>query len=170
MSLSWDDKNEIEELLVRYTWWLDSITDHDEIFTIFTDDAVLTSPYAGRFEGREGLEAFMRYRRTHPSWGEGREIQLRHVVANALVEGEGDSAFLRAFLLDWSTAGAWGERKTDFLLSGHYECEAVRVDGRWRLKSRVLVVDTVTGGPLDHSDKHYAEVSGEDISNTADAS
>jgi hypothetical protein len=153
VALSTDDKREIRQLLVRYTWFIDSYLPEREFFRLFTDDAVLSSPSAGRFEGQRGLAAFLAYRKDTPSWGPDRAGQLRHLVSNALVEGAGDTAFMRAFLVAVSTPTDGENGKSEVLLAGHYECDVVRVGGVWKLKSRIEVADTAGGEPADRADR-----------------
>lgn len=162
MALTLEDKREIEELLSRYAWWIDSYLPVEEFYEIFTEDAVLVSPVSGRFEGREAHAAFIEYRSQHPSWGPGRTEQLRHAITNTLIEGDGDHAIARAILLDFNTVPeTGGGRTTRLMLTGHYECEAVRINGVWKLRSRILTLDPLTGGPSDNSDKDYREVTAE---------
>lgn len=164
MTLTLEDKRQIEELIIRYTYFIDSFSTPEEFYSLFTDDAVLVSPFSGRFSGRRGLEAFVSYRANTPSWGPERTEQMRHIVSNVLIEGAGDKALMRGYLVDWNTRVGAPESKTELLLTGHYECDVVRVDGRWKLKSRILVVDTVSGGPHDNSDRDFEDVSSEQLS------
>lgn len=171
MALSYEDKREIEELLSKYAWWIDSFMPVEAFYEIFTEDAVLTSPVSGRFEGRDAHEEFVRYRSTHPSWGDGRNEQLRHAIVNPLIEGDGDHASVRAILLDFTTpTDPDGSRTSQFMLTGHYECEAVRIDGVWKLKSRFLVLDPISGGERDNSDLDYRDVGEEQVKAAATAS
>lgn len=163
MALTLEDKREIEELIIRYAFFIDSFSSPEDFYALFTDDAVLVSPFSGRFSGRRGLEAFVAYRATHPSWGPERTQQMRHIVCNVLIEGEGDTASMTAYLVDWNTHRFVPDSKSELLLLGHYECDAVRIDGRWKLKSRVLVVDTVSGGHNDNSDRDFDDVSSEQL-------
>lgn len=159
MALTVDDEREIEKLLIRYSYFLDSFLPRDEFMALFTEDAVLVSPISGRYVGRRGLEAFVDYRmKNTASWGPARPEQMRHFVSNFLIEGDGDTGFMRAFLLDYITRPD-ADPRTQLMLAGHYECDVVRVDGTWKLKSRILVIDTVSGGPDDNSDHDFAELS-----------
>lgn len=159
MGLSAEDKREIEELLVRYTYLLDlEATPKDEFLSLFTDDAILVSPIRGRFVGREGLGAFAGLLES-ATYGKVRTEQLRHIVTNFLIDGDGDTAFMKAFVVLYITRLDTVERHTDFSLAGHYECDVVRINGEWKLKTRILHIDTVTGGPNDRSDRAYDDVS-----------
>lgn len=171
MALSYEDKREIEELLSKYAWWIDSFMPVEAFYDIFTEDAVLTSPVSGRFEGCTAHEEFVRYRSTHPSWGDGRNEQMRHAIVNPLIEGDGDRAFVRAILLDFTTpTEPDSSRTSQFMLTGHYECEAVRVDGAWKLKSRYLVLDPISGGAHDNSRLDYRAVGEEQMKAAATSS
>lgn len=171
MALTHEDKREIEELLSRYAWWIDSFMPLEAFYEIFTEDAVLASPISGRFEGREAHDAFVSYRATHPSWGDGRNEQLRHAIVNTLIEGDGDTASVKAILLDFTTpTDPDGGRTSRFMVTGHYECEAVRVDGIWKLKSRLLILDPISGGDRDNSAKDFREVGQDEVRAAAAAS
>ncbi|NIE66881.1 nuclear transport factor 2 family protein [Burkholderia sp. Ax-1719] len=158
MTLTLDDQREIEQLLVRYTWWIDGYATDKDFYAIFTDDAVLISPFSGTFSGKRGLDAFVEYRSRTPSWGPRRTEQLRHIISNVLVEGDGRVATVRAFLLDFKTNLGGESGNSALLCVGHYHCEAVRVGNVWKLRRRLLVVDNVTGGPHDNSARSFEEV------------
>jgi hypothetical protein len=146
------DRQEIQDLLIRYTYCLDELLSREEFYALFTEDAVLVSPFSGRYVGREGLEAFADHRASQSGIG-----QMRHIVCNFRIEGAGDVGRVTAYLLDWTTRPGDGPRKTEFLLAGHYECDVVRVNGQWKLKTRVLVVDGVSGGPDDKSSLNHLD-------------
>lgn len=158
MGLSVDDKQEIEELLIRYTYLLDlESTPREEFLSLFTDDAILVSPIRGRFVGRAGLETFAGYE-ADASWGAARTEQLRHLVTNFLIDGDRTAASMKAYFVAYITRLDTPKRQTDFSLAGHYECDVALVDGKWKLKSRILFLDTVSGGPNDMSDREYDAV------------
>jgi hypothetical protein len=163
MGLSVEDKREIEELLIRYTYLLDlESTPREEFLALFTDDAILVSPIRGRFVGRAGLETFAEYE-ANASWGTSRTEQLRHIVTNFLIDGNGGTASMKAYVVLYITRLDTPHRQTDFSLAGHYECDVVRVDGTWKLKSRILFLDTVSGGPNDMSSQEYDAVSDQPV-------
>lgn len=161
MALSVNDRLEIEELIVRYTYFLDGFSSKEEFVSLFTEDGVLVSPYSGRYVGRKAVEEFADRKLASHSYGPDRTEQMRHIVSNVLIEGDGDTATMKAFLLDFTTRLDVPKRSTDFILAGHYECDVVRVNGKWKLKSRVLIVDTITGGPYDNSGLDAFEVTDE---------
>jgi hypothetical protein len=163
MKLTADDKRQIEELLIRYTYLLDlESTPREEFLSLFTDDAILVSPIRGRFVGRHGLETFADYE-ANASWGKSRTEQLRHITTNFLIEGAGDTASMKAYVVLYITRLDTPDRKTDFSLAGHYECDVVRVGGSWKLKSRILFLDTVSGGQRDMSDRVFDEVENQPV-------
>lgn len=156
MPLNLQDKREIEELLIRYSYLRDlEATPCEEFLSLFTDDAVIVSPKQGRFEGRKDLETFAEFSKQAPQG-----LSVRHVISNILIEGDGDVATMRAFLVLYMTRLEVSKRETKRTVVGHYECDVVRVDGAWKLRSRIGIYDEVSGGPEDYSDKHYTQVWG----------
>lgn len=124
---------DVHNLLVRYTTALDAC-DTESVVDCFAPDGCLESPVLGRFEGHEGIRAFVdRTIRVRDERGG----QFRHVVSNLRVETEGDRAMAKCYLLDFLTV----EGRTELLSPGEYACELVRRDGAWRIASRVVHMD-----------------------------
>jgi hypothetical protein len=137
MPLSAQDRLDIEELLARYAQAVDVDGAEDELFEIFSSDAVLDSPISGKFSGREGLKAFATV------VAELRRGRIgRHLITNVRVQGEGDQAQIRAYYVHASTprapATGHGAAVTH---TGTYDCSARRHEGRWRLQRRTVTVD-----------------------------
>jgi hypothetical protein len=148
---------EIQELLIRYAYLIDmQSTPEEEFLSLFTDDAVLVSPYRGRFVGKAGLRRFA-HDQANAAWGRG-TARLRHVLTNFLVDGREDQAVLKAYLTCYVTQLTPERRATHLLLTGHYECDAERVDGSWKLKSRIEFMDRVSGTSEDMSERNYQDV------------
>lgn len=62
--------------------------------------------------------------------------QIRHLVSGVLVEGDGDAATGRAYLVAFQ-AGA----DAKFLTSGRYRDRLQRIDGRWLFAERLFSAD-----------------------------
>jgi hypothetical protein len=62
VSLSWEDKLQLQDLLVKYARALDYATEDnaEEFFETVTDDAVFESPLSGHYEGTAGLKNLLR--------------------------------------------------------------------------------------------------------------
>jgi SnoaL-like domain len=88
------------------------------------------NPLGGRFEGTDALVA---YARTNHEIAKGR---ARHWNANLLIEGDGETATMRCYMLNL-TAGAGKIAGT----TGIYEDRLRKVDGVWRFVERHIAVD-----------------------------
>jgi ketosteroid isomerase-like protein len=131
---------EIRQLLGRYNLAID-LGDTDGWAGCFTPDGAFEcsglpdgSPLGGRHEGTEGLRA---YAATHFGKAKGR---ARHWNANILIEGDGETATMRCYLLN-VTAGAGRMAGT----TGIYDDRLRKVDGEWRFVERHIAVDAVPG-------------------------
>lgn len=153
MGLSAEDRFEIEDLMIRYTWLKDVGPLHEEEFlALFTEDAILESPTQGHYEGVEGLREFARHDRTSGS----KTQIMRHVLSNFLVDGAGDRATLKVYMIVFFTQmiTVWGNDRPPTLspsFVGHYECDVRKVNGTWRLATRILYSDRHSGTPFDLS-------------------
>jgi uncharacterized protein (TIGR02246 family) len=124
---------DVHNLFVRYTTALDAC-DVESVVECFAPDGWLESPVLGRFEGHDGIRAFVQ--RTVKVRDE-RGGRFRHVISNLRVETEGERAIAHCYLLDFLTVAG----RTQLLSPGDYECALVRRDGAWRFASRVVRMD-----------------------------
>ena len=89
----------------------------------------------------EGVRLFMRKAQARRL-----EMQTRHYATNFRIEGDGDRATLKAYLVLLMTYRKphppHRHRVTQFQLAGHYDCTARKVNGSWRLERRTVYVDT----------------------------
>lgn len=132
MTLSIEDRQAISDVFARYMWAIDS-GDVEGLVSCFTEDGALESPAVGRYAGRDGLRAFAsRFARFRANGS-----QLRHVISNLLVEGRGDRAFAKCYLVTFLTK----DGQSRLLGPGHYECRLRREAGIWRFESRLVVMD-----------------------------
>lgn len=138
MPLPLEDKLALQELMNRYAYGIDVDCTEQEWLDLFTEDAVMTSPFSGVHEGVEGVKKFRE--RFLPRRG---KTQVRHFITNFLVDGDGDRAKLRAYFIEYKTelTPVPPNRTTEFLFCGSYDCDCVRIGGKWRLKKRVVRID-----------------------------
>jgi hypothetical protein len=141
VGLTPEDRQQIQDLLIRYTYAVDLDGTEEDLVAIFTEDAVLDSPISGHHAGVEGVRLFMRKAQARRL-----EMQTRHYATNFRIEGDGDRATLRAYMMLLMTnrkpQPPHRHRTTEFQFAGHYECTARKVDGKWRLDRRTVYVDS----------------------------
>jgi hypothetical protein len=141
VALTLEDREQIKDLLIRYTYAIDMDGSEEDLLAIFTEDAVLLSPISGHHAGVEGVRLFAQKAKARRA-----EMQTRHYATNFLVEGDGDRATLKAYLVVLMTNRKphppHRHRVTEFQFAGHYDCTARKVDGTWRLDSRTVYVDS----------------------------
>ncbi|HEY2330279.1 MAG TPA: nuclear transport factor 2 family protein [Acidimicrobiales bacterium] len=119
-----EDREEIRELLARYNHTIDA-HQSDEWVGLFTDDGVFDA--GGRaMQGPDELRAF----------ADGVPVGLRHVIANEIIELDGDQATVKSYL--FILAG----KPAAVMTTGVYVDSVRRVDGRWRFARRVFTPDT----------------------------
>jgi hypothetical protein len=126
----------IRQLLGRYNMAID-LGDAEGWAATFVPDGVFHcsglpegNPLGGRYEGTDALIA---YAKTNFGIAKGR---ARHWNTNVLIEGDGDSATMRCYLLNL-TAGAGKLAGT----TGIYEDRLRKLDGEWRFVERHIAVD-----------------------------
>jgi 3-phenylpropionate/cinnamic acid dioxygenase small subunit len=138
MSLSAADRQEVSDLLVRYVMAVDSAQDEQEFVELFTDDAELRGPgfyWSGTSGVREFAREVLKFRAS---------VQIRHMLANILVEGDGELAVVRAYYTEYTTYAAppKGVPRSELMYVGTYECRARKVGSTWRLQERKFQADT----------------------------
>ena len=123
MPLSTQDKLEIIELAARYSMTIDQRMG-EEWADCFAEDGLLISGNGNRGEGRA---AFIEHMRKAKASGK----QVRHWGCNHIVEGEGDTARLRMYLM----AVDIGNGIAPYVM-GDYDDTVVKVNGKWKFKVR----------------------------------
>jgi len=130
------DHELIGQLLGRYNLAID-LGDAEGWAATFTPDGVFRctglpddAPLGGRYEGSDELTA---YARTHFGIFKGR---ARHWYANLLIDGDGETATMRSYML-LLTAGAGKLAGT----TGIYEDRLRKVEGEWRFVERHIAID-----------------------------
>jgi ketosteroid isomerase-like protein len=135
MDVSIEDRVALYDLLVRYTTSLDAC-DVEAVIGCFTEDCVLETPISGVYRGHDGISRFAtataRFKATKGG-------QFRHIVSNFRFEVTGDTARVLCYLLDFVTV----DGRCELLSPGEYDCQAVRIDGAWKLKSRLVRMDVI---------------------------
>ena len=127
MPLTTEDELDIMDTLARYNHAIDS-GDAEAWADTFTDDGVFQGS-RDTVKGREEFLAFVRGR--DPS------NPIRHWNNNVLIEGDGDDATTRVYLLTFDVSGPPKLRS-----SGVYHDTLKRVDGRWRFTHRRVEPDS----------------------------
>lgn len=136
MTLTLDDRVALEWLVYRMNAAADA-RDLDATLAVYTADAVWDGPL-GRFEGRDGIAAFVRTLAGNESLS-----GTRHWPSNILVEG--DSAAGRAVVThDSLLVQATDEGPRLHALSRSVS-EAVRVDGEWLFARRTVTPHRAPG-------------------------
>lgn len=132
MAASMPDRLLIEDLFIRYTCALDA-GDVETLVGCFAADGSLLSPAVGEKKGhaaiREFAHRFARFRE--------RGSQLRHVISNFRIDVDGDRATAQCYLVVFLTR----DGRSRLLAPGTYDCELVRVDGRWVFERRIVTMD-----------------------------
>ena len=125
MPLPIEDVLAIHELVARYAHALDS-GDAEAFVATFTPDGVFDNPPTHR-EGREQL-LLMGGNRA------GSVGATRHFMSNVIVEGDGQRATVKAYLM--MTRGIGQEPGIAV-----YNDDLVKVDGKWLFKIRRVIAD-----------------------------
>ena len=133
-SLSAEDKIAIIELLGDYAYRLDS-GDIDGYVDNFLPDGTFED-FSGKREGRDAIRAsvggMMEAGRV------GGNSRVRHVLGIPHIQGEGDRARTRTYVL---MPRQNDEKQVSFPNVGVYEDELVKKDGRWRIAHRTVRID-----------------------------
>jgi 3-phenylpropionate/cinnamic acid dioxygenase small subunit len=130
-----EDRLALNDLLVRYAMSLDAC-DVEGVIACFTEDCVLDTPISGVYHGHDGIR---RFASDTARFKADRGGQFRHVISNMRIDADGDAARVRCYLLDFLTI----DGKTELLSPGEYDCDAVRVDGEWKLRRRLVRMDVI---------------------------
>ena len=102
----------------------------------FTEAGVFDSPILGRWSGKTALKQFTEKYRVWTG-----AAQPRHCVMNVLINVDGDRATGECYLLMTHAA----EGKTELIISGRYEDQMEKVNGKWLFTERKVCPDTRPG-------------------------
>ncbi len=156
------DKQAIRETMMRYCRAIDRL-DIDLLRTVYHPDA------------RDDHNVFVGSAEEFYTWVvpllSAYEV-TQHVIANMLIELDGDRAWVETYLIAYHRRRG-GEAEVDDVLGGRYIDRFERRDGAWRIADRKVVVDwsrtdpvaapfsgetmgaRFTGGARDRSDPVY---------------
>ena len=123
MPLNAADKLEIMELVARYNFAIDHRR-AEEWADVFTADGELWADNALRATGRAALVEHIRK-------AERTGQKIRHWPCNPVIEGEGNRARLRMYVLAFDIAG--GIRPQ---IMAEYDDELAKIAGHWKFKVR----------------------------------
>jgi hypothetical protein len=117
------DKLEITELMSRYNYAMDQTKPEDWADT-FTETGELQVNGSTMAKGRAQLVAMVQKAAAG-------EYRGRHWVCNTIIDGDGDKARLRAYVLSIGINEGIAPR-----VMGEYDDELVRVNGKWKFQLR----------------------------------
>ena len=127
--LSTEDRLAIAEVMAAYCHAID-LGKWDDFPALFTADCTLDfGALMGVFERTEGVRRFAETLK-------GLGLFMRHYTTNVMLEGDGERARGRSYVLA-ITGPPGGTNQT----TGRYDDEFVKVDGRWRIRVRRALRD-----------------------------
>ena len=127
--LSTEDRLAIAEVMAAYCHAID-LGKWDDFPALFTADCKLDfGALMGVFEGTEGVRRFAETLK-------GLGLFMRHYTTNVMLEGDGERARGRSYVL--AVTGPPGATNQT---TGRYDDEFVKVDGRWRIRVRRALLD-----------------------------
>ena len=138
MAFTLEDRQAVQDLMLRYAEMTDNGGDEAEFLSLFTEDAIFDGPFNGKFSGQEGLLNFVR--RCTAKRG---KQQGRHVMTNFLITGDDREAKIRCYFTGYRTDLLADKPVSECLYTGNYDCAARKVNGAWKLSRRTVYVDTV---------------------------
>ena len=128
--LTAEDRVAIAEIMAVYCRAID-LGRWDDLPSLFTEDCRLDfGTLMGVFEGHDGLRRFADVL-------QGIGLFMRHYTTNLIVAGDGERARAESYVL--AVTGAPGSSSQ---ATGRYEDDLVKVNGRWRIRSRRAIIDT----------------------------
>lgn len=131
MALSTEDVVAIQQLAAAYCHHIDD-GDGEAVASLFTSDGTLEIVDVVQSVGREEIATNSAFFPQVMPGG-------RHIVQNVWVDGDGDTATLRAYLANVATGDTPRPVQT-----GRYHDQVVRTADGWRFSQRTLTLD----GPL----------------------
>jgi 3-phenylpropionate/cinnamic acid dioxygenase small subunit len=141
MAATTDDRLALEDLVLRYTYAVDSGEDPELLSAMFTHDAVLEGALWRR---RSGIAEITEWAKQTVAMRQ--DVKMRHYISNLLVDVEGDVATMRAYLVAVYRRPVMETVDAARVLYGGYEFMARRVDGAWKLTKRSVHLDVTDAG------------------------
>ena len=138
MTSALEDKLAIEELIAHYNQSLDR-GDYESWLACWADDAV----FDGLGKVLTGIQAIRGFADGYEAGYRLRLNALRHFTINILSQIDGDRATSSSYVQLTTLA----DKGTRFVLTGRYEDDLKRIDGRWRFTRRKLHQDMPAPAP-----------------------
>jgi hypothetical protein len=127
------DRLAIQEVLARYSHCIDRGR-WSKLAELFTEDCRLDlSQLMGAYDGQAGIAQFVA---TLEPLG----VFMRHIVSNVVIEGDADRAHVECYV-----TAVTGSPATPNRMTGFYDDQLVKQNGRWLLHRRRLAVDLPQG-------------------------
>ena len=133
-----EDKHAIEELIARYNQSLDS-GHYEAWLACWADDAV----FDGLGKVLTGIQAIRGFADGYEAGYRQRLNALKHFTVNILSNIDGDRATSSSYVQLMTTS----DKGVRVVLTGRYEDDVKRVDGRWRFARRKLHQDMPPPSP-----------------------
>lgn len=130
LELTAQDRAEIHDLYVRYAYTFDD-AEADAWAALFMPDGRFAPPGAEPVIGTAALRSFVASRSSDVPG-------MRHLIANVLIETEGDEVRGRAYFVCYRLDGDGGFRLRNF---GRYIDKLARHEGSWRFAVRDIVAE-----------------------------
>jgi len=130
--LSVEDRIEIQDLIARYAWALDT-GDIDSLVSCFTPDCVVIEEVfedPDRWEGREGVRRLAQHYGASPGFP-GRQ----HHTSQSLVEGDAGRCSVKSFAF---VTECHGEPPYTLRFTGYYDDKLEKREGRWLFRERII--------------------------------
>jgi hypothetical protein len=141
--LSVEDRIDLQDLILRYgDAARDPSGNTERLLDLCTEDVVLDGP-RGYHVGTEGVIEFAAKERGLPVDDDGPQEYHHTLITNILVDGEGDTATISAHVTQLRLV--IGDTPPGRIVgTGKYECVAKKVDGVWKLQTRIVLLDGKT--------------------------
>lgn len=136
MPLSLDERQAVQDLIVRYAFAVDDAADEAAFLNLFTEDAMMDGPN-GQVHGISAVKQLSHIVKATA----GR--QSRHLITNLLIDGDGDSASISAYFFRVKTPVDGRTDPVAELSVGTYRCIAKKIAGTWKLQRRVVHIDGI---------------------------
>jgi hypothetical protein len=138
-----EDRLAIEELLYDYATAMEVGDEHD-LLALFTGDFALDSVVHGDKTGAEAIiEKSRRSQKNRDMF------RLRRMFSNFRINGDGDSAHMTAYFAEFLTYLKPKPNNpyptSELIYVGEFDCDVVKVDGKWLFKRRGVKVDSHLG-------------------------
>jgi hypothetical protein len=140
MSLSPADRIEVGDILNRYFAACRMADNEATLLDLFTDDAILDGPRGYR-EGTGGVIEFAAQERGTSTGKAPKTTKVgRMIMSNPVVEGDGDNATVTCGWISISHDPHDPSVAASFR-TGSHDCTCVKVDGRWKIRERIVRID-----------------------------